>query len=90
MMLARNPTRVDLYERYQAIVQEYNQDKDAAEIQKVMDKLFATWDTLDVEERRYIREGLDSEDQLAVFDLLQKDTLSKGDRDAIKKVAVEL
>jgi type I restriction enzyme R subunit len=90
MMLARNPTRVDLYERYQEIVQEYNQDKDAAEIQKVMDKLFATWDTLDVEERRYIREGLDSEDQLAVFDLLQKDTLTKGDREAIKKVAVEL
>ncbi len=89
-MLARNPTRVDLYERYQEIVQEYNQDKDAAEIQKVMDKLFATWDTLDVEERRYIREGLDSEEQLAVFDLLQKDTLTKGDRDAIKKVAVEL
>jgi type I restriction enzyme R subunit len=24
MMLARNPTRVDLYERYQAIVKEYN------------------------------------------------------------------
>ena len=48
------------------------------------------WDTLDVEERRYIREGLDSEEQLAVFDLLQKDTLTKGDRDAIKKVAVEL
>ena len=90
MMLARNPTRVDLYERYQAIVQEYNQDKDAAEIQKVMEKLFATWDTLDVEERRYIREGLDNEDQLAVFDLLQKDTLTKGDRDAIKKVAIEL
>lgn len=90
MMLARNPTRVDLYERYQEIVQEYNQDKDAAEIQKVMDKLFATWDSLDVEERRYIREGLDSEDELAVFDLLQKDTLTKSNRDAIKKVAKEL
>jgi len=25
-----------------------------------------------------------------VFDLLQKDPLTKGDRDAIKKVAVEL
>lgn len=27
---------------------------------------------------------------MAVFDLLQKDTLTKGDRDAIKKVAKEL
>ena len=41
-MVARNPTRVDLYERYQEIVQEYNKDKDAAEIQKVMDDLFAS------------------------------------------------
>jgi len=90
MMVARNPTRVDLYERDQEIVQEYNQDKDAAEIQKVMDKLFATWASLDEEERRYIREGLDSEEQLAVFDLLQKDSLTKGDRDAIKQVAKEL
>lgn len=32
----------------------------------------------------------ESEDQLAVFDLLQKDSLTKGDRDAIKKVAKEL
>lgn len=39
---------------------------------------------------RYLREGLDNEDQLAVFDLLQKDTLTKGDREAIKKVAAEL
>jgi type I restriction enzyme R subunit len=87
-MVARNPTRVDLYERYQEIVQEYNKDKDATEIQKVMDDLFAFNDNLDSEEeKRYLREGLESEDQLAVFDLLQKDSLTKGDREAIKKVA---
>jgi type I restriction enzyme R subunit len=78
MMLARNPTRVDLYERYQEIIQEYNKDKDAAEIQKVMDDLFTFNDNLDEEEKRYLREGLDSEDQLAVFDLLQKDTPDQG------------
>jgi type I restriction enzyme, R subunit len=90
MMVARNPTRVDLYERYQQIVQEYNKDKDAAEIQKVMDDLFTFNDNLNDEEKRYLREGLESEDQLAVFDLLQKDTLTKGDRDTIKKIAKEL
>lgn len=89
-MVARNPTRVDLYERYQEIVQEYNKDKDTAEIQKVMDDLFSFSDTCSDEERRYLREGLESEDQLAVFDLLQKESLSKGDRDAIKKAAKEL
>jgi type I restriction enzyme R subunit len=90
MMVARNPARVDLYERYQEIVQAYNKDKDAAEIQKVMDDLFAFNDNLNEEEKRYLREGLDNEDQLAVFDLLQKDTLTKGERDAIKKVAKDL
>ncbi|NQE49429.1 type I restriction endonuclease subunit R [Herbaspirillum rubrisubalbicans] len=89
-MVARNPTRVDLYERYQEIVQEYNKDKDAAEIQKVMDDLFALNDDCNAEEKRYLREGLDSETELAVFDLLQKDSLTKGDRDAIKKIAKEL
>ncbi|WP_298597452.1 type I restriction endonuclease subunit R [Zoogloea sp.] len=90
MMVACNPTRADLYERYQEIVREYNKDKDAAEIQKVMDELLALNDDLDEEARRYLREGLESEDQLAVFDLLQKDTLTRGDRDAIKKVAKAL
>ncbi len=90
MMVARNPTRVDLYERYQEIVQEYNKDKDAAEIQKVMDDLFAFNDQCGEEEKRYLREGLESEEQLAVFDLLQKDSLTKGDREAIKVVAKAL
>ncbi|GAD22283.1 type I restriction endonuclease subunit R [Acidovorax sp. MR-S7] len=89
-MVAANPTRVDLYERYQEIVQTYNKDKDAAEIQKVMDDLFAFNDRCSEEERRYLREGLESEQQLAVFDLLQKDALTRKDREAIKQVAKEL
>ena len=90
MMVSLNPTRVNLYEHYQSIVQEYNQDKDAAEIHKVMDQLFRCNDGLDEEARRYLREELDSEEQLALFDLLQKESLTKGNRDAIKKVAQEL
>ena len=89
-MVAANPTRADLYERYQEIVRDYNKDKDAAEIQKVMDDLFAFNDSCSEEERRYLREGLDNEQQLAVFDLLQKDALTKKDREAIKQVAKDL
>lgn len=89
-MLRVNPTRVDLYERYQEIVADYNRDKDAAEIQKVMDDLFALNENCTEEQKRYLREGLESEEQLAVFDLLQKETLKPKERDAIKKVAVEL
>ena len=35
------------------IVAEYNKDKDAAEIQKVMDDLFAVFDNLDEEAKRF-------------------------------------
>ncbi|MCA3167359.1 MAG: type I restriction endonuclease subunit R, partial [Burkholderiales bacterium] len=89
-MVARNPARVDLYERYQEIIQEYNKDKDAAEIQKVMDDLFALNDGCNEEEKRYLREGLASEAELAVFDLLQKDSLTRTERETIKKVAKEI
>ncbi|KAF0218351.1 MAG: hypothetical protein FD174_2968 [Geobacteraceae bacterium] len=89
-MIARNPTRVDLYERYLEIVAEYNKDKDAAEVQKVMDDLFSFNDNLNQEERRYLRKGLDNEDKLAVFDLLQKDSLTRPERERIKEVAKEL
>ena len=90
IMVNQNPTRVGLYERYQEIVQDYNKDKDAAEIQRVMDDLFATFDNLDEEARRFQREGLDNEQQLAVFDLLQKEALKPKEREAIKQVAIEL
>lgn len=68
----------------------FHKDKDAGEIQKVMDELFALSDSLNEEQKRYLREGLESEDQLAVFDLLQKDSLTKKERDTIKQVAKEL
>lgn len=89
-MVACNPTRMDLYERYRAIIQAYNKDKDDAEIQRVFDALMQFNSELDQEERRYLREGLDNEDQLAVFDLLQKDTLNRSERERIKQIAREL
>ena len=89
-MIVQNPTRVDLYERYQEIVTEYNRDKDAVEVQKVFDRLFKFHDGLDEEQRRYLREGLDNENQLAVFDLLEKDTLTRPERERIKVVAKDL
>jgi len=82
-MIAQNPSRVDPYECYQEIVPEYIKDKDSVEVQKVFDDLFSFNDGLDQEQRRYLREGLENEDQLAVFDLLQKDTLTKPDREQI-------
>lgn len=91
-MIAKNPARVDFYQRYLDIVAEYNRDKDDAEIQRVFDELFRFYETLDKEEQRYTEEGLENEDQLAVFDLLSsgKVKLSKSDREKIKAVSVSL
>ncbi len=91
-MMAQNPSRIDLYKRYQEIIADYNKDKDDAEIQRVFDDLMSLHDSLDQEEQRYIREGFKTEKELAVFDLLSKDktSITKGDIDKIKKVAQEL
>ena len=91
-MLAQNPSRIDLYKRYQEIIAEYNRDKDAAEIQRVFDDLMKLHDSLDYEEKRYVREGFKNEKALAVYDLLSKDkaSITKSDIDKIKKVVQQL
>lgn len=91
-MMRINPSRIDLYKRYQEIIAEYNRDKDDAEIQRVFEDLMKLHDSLDQEEHRYIREGFNSEKELAVFDLLSKDDadITKSDIAKIKKVAQEL
>lgn len=92
LMMTLNPSRIDLYKRYQEIIAEYNRDKDDAEIQRVFDDLIKLHDSLDQEEQRYVREGFDSEEELAMYDLLSKDnaSLTKGDIEKIKKTAQEL
>ena len=45
---------------------------------------------LSEEERRYVREGFQNDEQLSMYDILMKDDLSKEDIKKIKKVAVEL
>lgn len=91
-MIAKNPSRVNFYQRYLEVVAEYNRDKDDAEIQRVFEELFRFHESLDKEEQRYIEEGLENEDQLAVFDLLRtnKVKLSKSDREKIKAVSISL
>ena len=89
-MIMRNPKRVDFQERYQEIVDAYNRDKTASEIQQIMDQLFSFYNETTEEERRYQRENLDNEEQLAVFDMLAKESLSKKDRERIKQVARDL
>ncbi len=88
-MLARNPLRMNYEKKYQGIIADYNQDKDRATVEDTFAKLMDLAGSLDVEQRRAVEEGL-SEDQLALFDLLQRDNLTKPERDRIKQASREL
>ena len=89
-MLLRNPGRMDYYDRYQTIIKEYNEEKNRAEIERIFDELTKLAQDLTQEEKRYVREGFSSDEELSMFDLLFKADLSKQEITMIKKVAVDL
>lgn len=87
-MLRQNPTRLEFYDRYKVIIKEYNEGKDITATQRSFDNLFEFWSTLTVEDKRAMREGLD-EETLAIFDLLNKESLTGKEREEVKRVARE-
>lgn len=89
-MLKVNPQRIDYYERYQKIIEDYNKEQDRANIEKVFMELMDLANSMNQEEQRYIREGFTSDEELSLYDMLFDENLSKEDIKKIKKVAVEL
>ena len=89
-MLAANPLRMDFQERFDEIVRDYNKEKDKNTIEATFEALMRLTAEMTEEEYRYVKEGLENEQQLAVFDILLKPDLSKADIKKIKRVAVSL
>ena len=89
-MLAANPSRINFYERYQKIIEDYNQEQDRVAIEKTFQELMDLTKSLSEEEKRYVREGFENDEQLTMFDILIKDDLTKNEIKKIKEVAVEL
>jgi len=85
-MLARNPTRMDYYKRYQEIIADYNREKDRTTVEATFSELVELAATLDLADRRAAAEGL-SEDELALFDLLFTDDLSGVNRERLKQAS---
>ncbi len=86
-MVQQNPIRLEFYEKYKTIIEEYNQGKDVQVVQKAFDALNDFMkNELTPEMDRAMREGLD-EETLAVFDLLKKPALTKAEETAVKEVA---
>jgi len=85
-MLTANPLRMDYYRRYQEIIADYNREKDRATVEATFARLVALAANLDAEQRRAAEEGM-SEQELALFDLLFKDNISKADRERLKQAS---
>jgi type I restriction enzyme R subunit len=86
-MLARNPARMDYQRKYEDIVADYNREKDRTTIEETFRRLVELVNSLDEEQKR--AEGL-GEDELALFDLLQKDGLDKTARERVKQASRDL
>ena len=89
-LVDQNPLRIDFYERYQQIIEDYNQGKEYRSIKEIFDELVVLLSDLSEEEQRAERESLD-EDELAVYDMLVSNKkISDKDRAKVKEVAREL
>lgn len=89
-MLLTNPDRINYYERYQQIINDYNSEKDRATIEKTFMELMNLANTMSLEEQRYAREGFQSDEELALYDMLFRENLSSTDIKKLKEVAASL
>ena len=88
-MLARNPSRMDYQQKYEEIVADYNREKDRVTVEETFRRLTELIEGLDAEQRRAVEEGL-SEDELALFDLLEKEDLGRAARERVKQASRDL
>ncbi|MCU0392272.1 MAG: HsdR family type I site-specific deoxyribonuclease [Thermoflexibacter sp.] len=86
-LLDANPTRTPFIERYENLIQGYNEGKFSTEA--LIDEFSAFVQSLEAEEMRHIREGL-TEEELVLFDLLDKPKLSNEEKQKVKDAAKEL
>lgn len=89
-LLDQNPMRIDFYERYQEIIENYNNGKEYATVKELFDALILLLGDLSEEEKRAERELLD-EDELTVFDMLNRDKkISDKEKVELKDTARKL
>ena len=86
-MLAQNTTHVDFVQRLQRVIDAYNSGVTATE--NYYEELTAFADALKEEAERHIRDGL-TEDELELFDLLKKDTMTQEEAQRVKLSAKRL
>lgn len=87
IMLQINPTRKPFVERYEQLIQGYNEGKITAEL--LVEEYLAFMQGLEEEEKRHLKEDL-TEEELVIFDLLEKPKLTPAEKQKVKQTAREL
>lgn len=89
-MIDENPLRIDYYERYQEIIDDYNRGKDYKALKEIFDELIVLFTELSEEGQRAKKEELD-EEELLVFDLLVSNKkISDKEKHKLKDAAKSL
>ena len=86
-LVKKNKKRAHFMKRLNSILEEYNSG--AHDIDQFFDELMDLAKSLTEEEQRAVKEGL-TEEELAIFDLLQKDPLNPDEVEKVREVAREL
>ncbi len=86
-MVKLNPVRLQLAEKFQKLIEEYNSG--AKNVEEFFNDLMKFAQVLNEEEKRNVKEGLSTE-ELAIFDLLYKGDLSDKEKTQIKKMAKDI
>lgn len=86
-MLTRNPLRINYYERYQEIIEDFNKEQDKAAIEAVFVALTKFVNDLNEEDKRFVREGFENDEELTIFDLLLKESLTPQEIKKIKDLS---
>ena len=89
-LLSANPSRINFFEKYQEIIEAYNQEQNRASIEHTFEELMHLSQSLSEEEKRYVREGFKSDEELSLFDLLMKENLTKPEIKKLKDIAIDL
>lgn len=89
-MMKENPLRIEFYDRYKKIIEEYNKGKSLEDTMKTFENLSDFIKDLSFEEQRVVRENLKDQETLAIFDLLKEGKeLSSKEIKEVKKVAAK-
>ncbi len=89
MLITINRSRLNLLEKFQKLIEEYNSG--SASVEAIYEELLEFANDLNEEEKRHIKEQL-TEEELAIFDILMKPApdLTTRDINKVKKIAKEM